>query len=105
MPLSVIERSHLSSEPIRVPVRALVNGAVFNPTSMTVEMAFVDYVVGGDPVTWTVGLWDTDTVSAPNVVYKAQVKPPVLPIGTYTVYLRITGTDVPVRQVGVLKLV
>lgn len=103
-PLTVIERPRLSSEPIRVPVNAKVNGVVFVPTSMTVEMAFVDYVTGGEPVTWTVGVWDTDASSG-VVVYKAQVKPPVLVAGTYTIWLRITGTDIPVRIVGVLKLV
>jgi hypothetical protein len=105
MALTVIERPHLSSEPIRVPVHASVNGLPFNPTSMTVEMAFVLDSTGGDPASWTVGTWDIDTTSTSSVVYKAQVKPPNLAIGTYTVWLRITGTDVPVRIVGILKLV
>lgn len=104
VPLKVIERDHLSSEPIRVPVAAEVNGVPFIPTFMTVEMSFVDVTVGGDPVTWIAGNWDTDSTGS-VIVYKAEVKPPVLPIGDYTIRLRITGTDVPVRVVGILKLV
>lgn len=104
MALKVIERPALSSEPIRVPVAAEVNGAVFNPTTMTVEMGFVDVTVGGNPATWTAGIWDVDA-SGITIVYRAQVKPPALAIGDYLVWLRITGTDIPVRVVGILKLV
>ncbi|SRR6266496_5876178 len=104
MSLKTIERPRLSSEPIRVPVAAEVNGAVFVPTSMTVEMAFVDYTTGGEPTTWTAGVWDVDA-STSTIVYRAQVKPPALAAGTYTVWLRLTGTDIPVRIVGILKLV
>lgn len=103
MGLKVIERPALSSEPIRVPVAAEVNGLPFVPTGMTVEMGFVDVSVGGNPLSWTTGLWDVDS-SGSTIVYKAQVKPPVLAVGDYTVWLRITGTDVPVRIVGILKL-
>jgi hypothetical protein len=70
---------------------------------MTVEMAFVDITVGGDPSAWTSGVWDTDA-STGVVVYRAQVKPPTLVAGTYDVWLRLTGTDIPVRKVGILKL-
>lgn len=101
--LKVIERPALSSEPIRVPVAAEVNGAVFVPTTMTVEMAFVDTTTGGNPSAWTAGIWDVDA-STGTIIYRAQVKPPVLAAGTYTVWLRLSGTDVPVRIVGVLKL-
>jgi len=103
MGLKVIERPALSSEPIRVPVAAEVNGAVFVPTTMTVEMGFVDVVTGGNPSTWTAGIWDVDS-SGTTIVYRAQVKPPVLAVGDYTVWLRISGTDIPVRIVGILKL-
>lgn len=101
--MKVIEWSHLSSEPIRVPVYAENNGAVFPPTGMTVEMAFVNATTGGDPSVWTAGLWDVDSAHGVTV-YRAQVKPPVLAVGTYNIYLRLTGTDIPVRMVGILKL-
>lgn len=110
MSLKTIERPRLSSEPIRVPIFAEVNGAVFVPTAMTVEMAFVLYdptvgFPGAEPgVTWTAGIWDVDS-STGTTVYRAQVKPPALAAGTYTVWLRLSGTDVPVRIVGILKLV
>src|SRR6266550_2749161 len=110
MNLKTIERPRLSSEPIRVPVAAEVNGAVFVPTSMTVEMAFIPFdatlSVQLEPTSgqWVTGIWDVDATGA-TVVYRAQVKPTGLVAGTYTVWLRLTGTDTPVRIVGVLKLV
>lgn len=111
MGLKTVERPRLSSEPIRVPIFAEVNGAVFVPTAMTVEMAFIPYDpnaifpgVEPTPTDWTAGLWDVDASSA-TVVYRAQVKPPTLVKNTYTVWLRLSGTDVPVRVIGILKLV
>lgn len=94
-----LTRSHLSSEPIRVPVYAEVNGVEVDPTAMVVAMAFV--LVGSDPLVgdWTAGTWDV------SGVYKAQVKPPVLAVGVYAIWLKLTGTDTPVKKVGYLRLV
>jgi len=110
MGLKTIERPRLSSEPVRVPIFAEVNGAVFVPTSMTVEMAFIIYdptatFPGAEPSApdWTTGLWDVDATTS-TVIYRAQVKPPALAANTYTVWLRLTGTDGPVRVIGILRL-
>lgn len=94
-----LTRSHLSSEPIRVPVYASVAGVKVDPSTMVVAMAFKPG--GTDPIAgdWIVGTWDVSTV------YKAQVTPPVLGIGIYVIWLRLTGTDIPVKAVGFLKLV
>ena len=111
MALKTVERPRLSSEPVRVPVFAEVNGTVFVPTSMSVEMAFIPYnptavFPGVEPVPtdWTAGVWDVDA-NVGVVIYRAQVKPPALAAATYTVWLRISGTDVPVRVIGILKLI
>lgn len=105
MALSVIERPVSSLEPIRVPVNAEVNGVQFNPTTMTVEMGFVLDGVAGAPSAWQSGIWDTDTTPSTGIpIYKAQVKPIGLAAGTYTIWLRLTGTDTVVRIVGILKL-
>lgn len=103
MALQAIERSVLSAAPIRVPVYAEVNGIQFNVSAMTVEMAFK--VSGTNPGVsdWQAGSWDIDTTGNPTV-YKAQCKPTGLVAGTYIVWLRLTGTDVPVFQAGILKL-
>jgi len=111
MSLKTVERPRLSSEPLRVPVFAEVNGSVFVPISMSVEMAFILYdptavFPGVEPISgdWVAGVWDVDA-NVGVVIYRAQVKPPAHAAGTYTVWLRISGTDVPVRVVGILKLV
>lgn len=97
--LDTLIRSHLSIEPIRVPVFAKISGVKIDPTSMAVAFAFK--AIGVDPVggDWLTGTWDVSDV------YKAQVTPPVLAIGIYVVWLRLTGTDVPIKRVGYLKVV
>lgn len=46
MPATMIpKKSALSTEVIRVPIRATINGAVVNPTSYVVSAAAVDYAL------------------------------------------------------------
>ncbi len=100
-------QSVLSTSYVQVPVQAYVDGEPLNPTSDTVEMAFV--TVGSDPGSgdWKTASWDT----APGGTYLVQclVGPAgdaVLARGIYGAWTRITDSpEVPINQVGVLQIV
>lgn len=104
LPLTVIELSVLSDEPIRISVYSDSNGVEVNPTSMVVKMAFK--VDGTDPdktvpSDWTTGVWDV------GESYKAQCNPPCAALGkgAFDIYLWLAGSNSPVRKVGVLKVI
>ena len=97
--------SSLSTQYIYVPVRAYAQGLPFNPTALTVQMAFVDgwsKPTGGqfNTASWA---WTTPV----NGYYAAQclVGPGaggfVLAIGTWNVWVQVTGNpEVPVLVSG-----
>jgi hypothetical protein len=104
--------SHLSTVDYLVPVNATQSGAAYNPTSDTVQFAFMPtpaQVPGsGD---WVTGAWDADPSS---ILYPYNAKvlvgagasgAAVLGIGTYQVYVEITDNpQVPVVIAGQLQV-
>lgn len=103
----VLTMSNLSTEYVQVPVSAVVSTGIVNPTSDQVQFAFV---VSGDPAPgdWHSGSWET----IPPGTYLAQclVGPgtggvPLSAGATYEIWVKITDNpEVPVRQVGLLKI-
>ncbi len=102
------ELSTASLEYVQVPMTARKNGAAYDPTADTVQMAFV--AGAGNPSTWYTASWDTDATTTP-VTYRAQclVGPSgtvTLAAGTYTVWVKVTDSpEVPVKRAGQIKVV
>lgn len=97
--------SSLSTVNIQVPVQASAEGAPYNPTSDTVQLAFA--LSSAYPVTWYTGSWTT-TVQG-NYIAQCLVGPAnsgvVLAPGTYTVWVKITDSpEVPVLPAGSLQI-
>ena len=90
----------LTTEYLRFPVSAVVNGAVRNPTSDTVQFAFP--ATGVAPTVWFSGSWETTT--AGTYIARVLVGPAsgvvTLVAGTdYDVWVKITDSpEVPVRK-------
>lgn len=103
----VLTISSLSTEYVQVPVAATAAGVAINPTTDVVQFAFM---ATGSPGTtdWKLGSWQT---IAPNT-YLAQclVGPgsggvPLTAGTTYSIWIKVTDNpEVPVRQVGLLKI-
>lgn len=107
--MAVPEISVASIEYVRVPVSAKVNGAYVNPSTDTVELAFL--TDGATPIDtdFTAGTWDVDTSTTPTT-YMAQVMVGQgyveLVAGLYQVWVRVTDTpEVPVRPAGLLRVI
>lgn len=99
--------SHLSTQYALVPVRAWSAGLPFNPTALTVQMAFVNG--WSPPASWNTASWAS--TSAVNGYYLAQclVGPENggvdLAVGSYDVWVQITGSpEVPVIVCGTLTV-
>ena len=96
--------SALSTEYLRFPVAATVNGATVNPTGDTVQFAFP--AAASAPVTWFAGSWET--TAAGTYVARVLVGPTggviTLTAGSYyDVYIKITDSpETPVRNLGTL---
>ena len=93
----------LSSEYVRVSIAAREAGTTVDPTSDTVEMAFV---TTGEPgnTDWHTASWENDgaTHYARILVGPAGV---ALPIGKYGVWVRVTDLpEIPVRNAGKLVI-
>jgi hypothetical protein len=103
----VLTISSLSTEYVQVPVSATAAGVNVNPTSDSVQFAFM---ATGNPTPsdWHTGTW---TTIAPTT-YLAQilVGPDnggvTLTAGTtYAIWVKVTDNpETPVRQVGLLKI-
>ena len=97
-----MEQAALSTEYVKVPVAAVVNGAVFNPTVDTVQMAFP--VRGATPVSgdWKAASWETIT----GAYYARCLVGPTggtiaLVVGIYDVWVKVTDSpEVPARRAG-----
>jgi hypothetical protein len=111
VPTASITLSHLSTEYVLIPVSATVAGQPHNPTSDTVQFAFLASQTASPQSTdWVAASWST----ASNAVYPYAAQCLVGPgagaavslaIGTYVIWLKITDDpEVPVRQVGVLNV-
>jgi hypothetical protein len=102
-----VTMSRLSTQYVQVPIQAIVAGVAYNPSSLTVKLAFM--AAWGQPQSgdWKTGTWDTST--APGI-YLAQclVGPAgtvTLPVGDYAIWVQITGSpEVPVIQAGTLTV-
>jgi hypothetical protein len=97
--------SVLSTEYLRVPVRARSSGAWVNPTSDVVTMALP--YRGVTPVSgdWHPASWETDATVTPNLYFARLLVGPVggtlYQPGTYDVYVKIADNpEVPVLQPG-----
>jgi hypothetical protein len=96
--------SQLSTEYVVVPINAVFDGVVQNPTASVVQFAFtVGY--GVIPSVWITGSWEPNPVQAIWYNAKVLVGPggTSLTPGTYTVWVKISDTpEAPVRQSGTL---
>jgi hypothetical protein len=96
--------SSLSTEYVLVPVNAVFDGEIFDPTGDTVQFAFtIGY--GVKPSVWVQGYWDVNPVQGIWYNAKCLVGPSgtMLAAGTYTVWVKITADpEIPVRQSGTL---
>jgi hypothetical protein len=102
--------SHLSTEYILIPVSVTKAGAPYNPTSDTLQFAFMPTPVqipqSGD---WVSGTWETDSA---NIIYPYTAKCLIGPsgtvtlgTGTYIIYLKITDNpEIPVLAGGQLVI-
>jgi hypothetical protein len=99
---------------VRFQVKANVNGNPgYDPTGDVVQFAFLDILshsADDEPVSWTNGSWETDTITGQNAyVAKILVGPAgsfVPTQGTnYWIWMKITDSpEVPVMQVGTLQV-
>jgi hypothetical protein len=97
--------SSLSTQYVYVPVRAFSQNALYNPTALTVQMAFVDGWSKPADEDWNPASWAWTTSA--NGYYAAQclVGPEndgvVLAVGTWNVWVQVTGSpEVPVLVSG-----
>lgn len=105
MAASPVLLSSLSLEHVRVRVAATSSGAVVNPTSDTVAMAFKQADAepsGGD---WKTASWETDSTQTPAVYYARCLVGPsgtvTLADGSWDVWIKVTDSpEIPVRRVG-----
>jgi hypothetical protein len=96
-----LEQAALSTEYVKVAVSAVVNGAVINPTTDTVQMAFP--VRGVVPVSgdWKASSWETIS----GIYYARCLVGPVgvvqLAAGIFDCWVKVTDSpEVPARRVG-----
>jgi hypothetical protein len=98
--------SSLATVYVQVPVSAVVNAQVYNPTADVVKMAFMQADTKPQTSDWKTGGWDT----APGPTYLAQclVGPNggvSLAVGVYTVWVQITDNpEQPTQSVGTLTV-
>ncbi len=95
----------VSTQYIQVPVRAWSQGLPFNPTDLTVQMAFIDGWAKPITADWNAASWAS--LTAVNGVYLAQclVGPQNggvdLGIGTWNVWVQVTSSpEIPVLISG-----
>jgi hypothetical protein len=105
-----VTMSHLSTQYVQVPIQAIVAGQAYDPTSDTVQLAFMTAWGAPGSGDWKAGTWDTST--APGI-YLAQclVGPggtTTLAAGDYAIWVKITDSphsaEVPVIQAGTLTI-
>ena len=111
MGASTISISHLSLQYVGIPVKTVtLTGAAYNPTSDTVQMAFMPQATqfpGNSD--WQAAIWAT---LPGNVIYPYAAYCLVGPggtvnpgMGTYVMYLKITDSpEIPVLVPGYLEI-
>lgn len=96
---------------VRLTVDATVNGIIINPTTDTIQFAFI-LDDTRDPISadWVIGSWETDIVDAISTYYGRCLVGPTggviaLAVGTYRIWIRIS--DMPetvVKRADFLKI-
>jgi hypothetical protein len=102
--------SHLSTEYVLVPVAATKAGVPYNPTSDTLQFAFMPTPTQVPQVSdWVTGIWESVST---NIIYPYNAKCLVGPSGTitliqgtYVIYIKITDNpEIPVLVGGQLVI-
>jgi hypothetical protein len=102
--------SQLATMYYLVSVAAIKSGSAYNPTSDTVQFAFMPSAQQVPQTSdWRTGSWDTDTS---NILYPYSAKCLVGPggtvtlgLGTYQVYVKIIDSpEIPVLIAGQLQI-
>jgi hypothetical protein len=105
-----ISMSRLSTQYVFIPVQATKSGAAYNPTSDSVQFAFMPQATQVPGLSdWVAASWDTNTSS---VLFPYSAKCLVGPsgvinpgLGTYYMYLKITDNpEIPVLLGGILEI-
>ncbi len=100
--------SSLSTQYVLQPVRAWSQGQPYNPTGLTVQMAFISGWAKPTSLEWNTASWAWTTTV--NGYYTAQclVGPDGgvdLAVGTYNIWVQVTGSpEVPVAPTGTLTI-
>lgn len=108
--MAIPEISASSLEYVMVPVYAMASGAVVNPTSDAVAMAFMSSTAAPSSGDLKTASWETDATTEPDT-YIARCLvgsggAVTLTAGTYSVWVKITDSpEVPVRRAGLLKVI
>lgn len=100
--------SSLSTQYIQIPVRAFSQGLPYNPTSDTVQMAFI---LGGVPDTddWNTASWASTSTISGYYIAQCLVGPAnggvPLAIASYLTWLKVTDSpEIPVINAGTLTI-
>lgn len=101
--------STLSTEYVRVPVQAQVNGTDIDPTGDTVQMAFVAQGTTPGPTDLKPASWETDPTVSPAIHYvRALVGPSgviALAAAVWDVYVKVQDNpETPVKKAGPLRI-
>lgn len=102
--------SSLATEFVIIPVNATVAGVSHNPTSDTVQMAFLSTPNSVPQLSdWKTASWDTTASFLYPYLAQCLVGPTgtvTLTAGTYTIWIKIADSpETPVQQVGSLTIV
>jgi hypothetical protein len=104
--------SSTAVEYVRVPFAGKVAGVPINPTTGTVDLAFVAADLIGEPASgdWKAGTWETDTTQTPNLYYGRVLVGSTgtvqLVAGTYGVWIRVVlSPETIIRQSGQLIVI
>lgn len=108
--MAIAEISTASLEYVRVPVSATASGAAVNPTSGTVQMAFIDGTSAPASGDWKTASWETDSGTEPDTYYARCLVGTggavTLTAATYSVWVKVTDSpEVPVRRAGLLRVI
>jgi hypothetical protein len=102
--------SHLSTQYVDIPLAAVKNGTAYNPTSDTVQFAFMptptQVPASAD---WVAGTWGTSN----NIVYPynalclvGTAGTTALTQGNYSIYLKVTDSpEIPVFIAGQVQVI
>lgn len=101
-----MDLSSVSTEDVYVPVTAVLNGASYDPTADTVQVAFLPNRIRPSTDDWHAATWSTTG----GTNYAVCLVGPenggvVLDIGTWVVWVRVVDSpEVPVMQAGYLNI-